>query len=162
MLVLGIDPGTSKTGIAAVSSAGFAVAKTLLALNAPPFRYATFRDQLAEFLVALEEDPVAVAIEEPKAELTENGDDLSKIIIMQGIYAVTMAEIDRLWPHAKVFPWKPHIWRKPGVTKDDVARRMAQKYKLDFETDDDSDATGIADHLLRLLMGRHAAEGLRL
>ena len=114
MLVLGIDPGSMKTGIASVNSAGKCRFKTLWADNHIPWRYGTFRNELADFLVELEEDPVAVAIEQPE-ELPlpgSNEKEIRSIVRLNCICAVIISEVTRLWPNINILPWPPRIWRK--------------------------------------------------
>jgi hypothetical protein len=161
MLVLGIDPGSMKTGIASVNSAGKCRFKTLWADNHIPWRYGTFRNELADFLVELEEDPVAVAIEQPE-ELPlpgSNEKEIRSIVRLNCICAVIISEVTRLWPNINILPWPPRIWRKQNETKADVAYRMAVKYGVDFETDDDSDSLGIADHAMMRLLNSNRAAG---
>lgn len=165
MLVIGIDPGTYKTGIASVNSAEQAKIATLFADAGIPYRYGMFRDHLADFLVELEEDPAAIAIEQPN-ELPSPGDstdEVRRIVRLNCIYAVIISEVSRLWPHTPILSWAPRVWRKQNETKKDVAYRMSVKYGVDFETDDESDALGIADHaLLRLLGGDKSIGALKL
>jgi Holliday junction resolvasome RuvABC endonuclease subunit len=164
MLVIGADPGSFKTGLCWVTSDGKCHFETVKCENRIPFRYGIFRDRLAGFLLELPEDPVAIAIEEPKQTIDRDDDaeSVMGIVRTNGVYAVIAAEMDRLWPHAAVFPWAPRIWRHQGDRKKDVAYRMTQKYNVEFETDDDSDALGIADHAMALLVQRHGVDGMKL
>lgn len=161
MLVLGIDPGSAKTGIASVNSNGKCKFKTIIAENRIPFRYGTFRDELADFIVELEEDPVAIAIEQPE-ELPRPGveeKEIRSVIRLNCICAVIISEVTRLWPNIKILPWSPKVWRRANETKEDVAYRMNVKYGVDFETDDDSDALGIADYAMMRLLNSNQATG---
>lgn len=165
MLVIGIDTGAIKTGIAWVNSAGQAQFSTLIASNLIPFRYGTYRDQLAGFLVELEEDPVVVALEHPRElpRLGEGPDEIKSLVRVNCITAVTVSEVTRLWPHTPILSWSPRVWRKQNETKKDVAYRMSVKYDVDFQTDDESDALGIADHaIMRLMGGDRSIEALKL
>lgn len=161
MLVIGIDPGAMKTGIAWVTSSGQARFTTLWAANRIPFRYGTYRNELADFLVQLEEDPVAVAIEQPNEtpDPTDGEEGMRSVIRVNCICAVTISEVTRLWPHASLLCWAPKIWRKQHENKEDVAYRMAMKYGLGFKSDDESDALGIADHALMRLLGGDRSVG---
>lgn len=165
MNVIGIDPGSVKTGIASVNTAGKTRFSTLRADNRTPFRYGTYRNELADFLVELEEDPTLIVIEQPK-ETPQPGDgedQLCSIVRVNCICAVTISECSRLWPHTKILMWAPRIWRRQNETKEDVAYRMSVKYGVDFETDDESDALGIADYALtRLLSGDKSVEAMNL
>jgi hypothetical protein len=165
MLVIGIDPGTFKTGIASVNSAEQARMATLFVATDVPYRYGMLRDHLADFLVELEEDPAVIAIEPPK-EVPNPGDpkeEIRRVIRLNCIYAVIISEVSRLWPHTPILALSPSIWRRPNETKEDVAYRMSVKYGVDFETDDESDALGIADYaMIRLLGGDKSIEALKL
>lgn len=165
MLVLGIDPGAVKTGIASVNGNGQCRLATLWAENRIPFRYGTFRDELADFLVELDEDPAVIAIEQP-SELPEPGDGEDKfrsLIRVNCICAVIVSEVSRLWPNTPILPWVPRVWRKAEETKTDVAYRMSVKYGVEFETDDESDALGIADYaIVRLLGGDRSAGAISI
>lgn len=161
MNVLGIDPGAIKTGIASINETGKFKFATLWAENRIPFRYGTFRDQLAGFLVELEEDPTVIAIEQPD-EIPEPGDGEDKwrsLIRVNCICAVIVSECSRLWPNTPILPWGPRIWRKQEETKTDVAYRMSVKYGVEFETDDESDAMGIADYAIMRLLGGDRSAG---
>lgn len=161
MLVLGIDPGSVKTGIAWVNSAGQCKFKTLYAENHIPWRYGAFRNELADFIVELDEDPVAVAIEQPEEvpRTPEEEKDFRAIVRVNCIVAVIISEITRLWPNIKILPWSPRVWRRQNETKADVAYRMSVKYGVDFETDDDSDSLGIADHAMMRLLNSNQSTG---
>jgi hypothetical protein len=161
MLVIGIDPGAAKTGIASVNATGQFRFSTLWADNRVPFRYGTFRDELAGFLVELDEDPTVIAIEQPE-EIPEPGDGPDKfrsLIRVNCICAVIVSEVSRLWPNTPLLPWAPRIWRRQEETKADVAYRMSVKYGVDFETDDESDALGIADYAIMRLLGGDRSAG---
>lgn len=161
MLVLGIDPGSMKTGIAWVNSAGQCRFTTLYAENHIPWRYGTFRNELADFVVQLDEDPVAVAIEQPEEipPLHADEKEMRSMVRLNCICAVIISEITRLWPNIKILPWPPRIWRRSNETKADVAYRMSVKYGVEFQTDDDSDALGIADHAMMRLLNSNQATG---
>jgi Holliday junction resolvasome RuvABC endonuclease subunit len=161
MLVLGIDPGSAKTGIAQVNSNGQCKFKTLWAENRIPFRYGTFRNELADFLVELEEDPVALAIEQPE-EIPRPGveeKEVRSIVRLNCICAVIISEVTRLWPNINILPWSPRVWRRQNETKEDVAYRMSVKYGVEFQTDDDSDALGIADYAMMRILNTNQATG---
>lgn len=161
MLVIGIDPGSAKTGIAWINDAGQFRFSTLFAENRIPFRYGAFRDLLADFLVELPEDPAAVAIEQPE-EIPRPGEaenEIRGLIRMNCICAVIISEVTRLWPNINILPWPPRVWRRQNETKEDVAYRMSVKYGVEFGTDDESDALGIADHAMMRILSSNKTPG---
>jgi hypothetical protein len=161
MLVIGIDPGAAKTGIAWINEAGQSHFTTIQAENRIPFRYGAFRDLLADFLVELPEDPAVIAIEQPE-EIPRPGEgenEIRGLIRMNCICAVIISEVTRLWPNINILPWPPRVWRRQNETKEDVEYRMSMKYGVDFNTDDESDAMGIADHAMMRILSSSKSPG---
>lgn len=156
MLVVGIDPGAQKTGFAWIREEGRKVTRsvmTIFASGGDRMRYPAYLRQLSLALFALKERPDAVAIEEPdrRTKWLRTEEDFPSIVHLEGIYAVSLGEVTRRWPAMRVFTWKTLVWRGMGSSKGKTMDRMWKKYGVAFETDDESDALGMADHALQLM-----------
>jgi Holliday junction resolvasome RuvABC endonuclease subunit len=167
MLILGIDPGAMKTGVAWVSdSSGRPVGyvSTVKSEIEWPHRYAHVRVQLETLFQWLPEEPTAVAIEEPSLDnVGQSPTERFSIYHLCGIYGIVVAEVMRTWKNVAVMPWKPMEWRGLGMNKKDVMKRMAAKYGVQLDNDDEGDALGIADHAFMLLSrNRTRAATLRM
>ena len=166
MLVLGIDPGAMKTGLAWIREKSDGViqrAVFMIKCNETfPFRYAIFQRKLEAFFKTLPEPPIAVAIEEPehRERNAQEPETLSSILHLEGIYAACASEVLRTWNPMRLLIWKPRVWRKIYFTKKDVAESMGKLYHVSFKSDDESDALGIADYAWRLMKRRSSRQAI--
>lgn len=166
MLVIGIDPGAAKTGVAWVRQEGSRISRavyTIYSVETTPHRYFSFKRQLLMTLGQLPEPPVAVAIEEPERRRREHFEraDVMSLVHLEAIYAIALSETTGCWPDAIVHSWKPLIWKGDGVSKGKTMSRMGRKYNVSFGTDDESDALGIADHALQLMKSHFRWKGAK-
>jgi Holliday junction resolvasome RuvABC endonuclease subunit len=166
MLVIGIDPGAAKTGVAWIRQEGRKISRavyTIYSTERTPHRYFSFKRQLLMVLGQIPEPPVAVAIEEPDHRHRKHFEmaDVISLGRLEAIYAIALSEVSGCWPEAILHSWKPIIWKGDGVSKEKTMARMGRKYKVSFGTDDESDALGIADHALQLMKSHFRWEGAK-
>lgn len=154
MLVVGIDPGSVNTGFAWIRGGDHQVRnhsyKSVFstfwkATQRMPYRWIRMRDRLEGQLKQLPEPPDMVVIEEPAREQCRRPDDRRSISIFFGAYAVTVAEVSRLFRDTVVIPVRYMSWNG-GLSKPDVIGRLSRKYKKTTLTcEDEVDAIGLAD-----------------
>ena len=163
MLVVGIDPGTQKTGVAWASDSKGRLtggAQTVKSTIEWPHRYAHVISQVRPIFQWLPEEPYAVAIEEPSVDSSELYDAARRASFchLHGIYAALVAEVLQTWKSVIFLPWKTAEWRGVGPDKKIVLGKMSAKYGIQLDTDDEGDGLGIADHALMLLRQRRSRE----
>ena len=163
MLVVGIDPGTQKTGVAWASDSkgrltgGAQTAKSVIEW---PHRYAHMLDQVKAIFEWLPEEPYAVAIEEPSVDGKDVYDASTRASFchLHGMFAALSSEALRTCRKVIFLPWKTAEWRGVGPDKKIILGKMSAKYGIQLDTDDEGDALGIADHALMLLKQRRSRE----
>ena len=152
MLVLGIDAGLVRTGIAALEGGRVIRVCTILVegdtKNTGP-RYSFLRralEQVARNVIRFA--PALVAIDQPDEDEgvdgIREGHEKMDVAKLYGAYAVLFAEAERLWPKAKVVGVTPSQWKGP-YPKELTARIVEGKYGPVAKNGHEADAIAIAD-----------------
>lgn len=155
MLVIGIDVGLVKTGVAALVDGHVAKVFTIAVEGDPKDtgpRYAYLRRSLAIAagrILAVIGQPAVIALEIPDEDEGIDGirDDHEKMSVAKvyGAYAVLYAEASRLWPKAHLVSVTPAQWKGP-YPKELTERIISAKYKgAPCQNGHEWDALGIAD-----------------
>lgn len=152
MLVVGIDPGSQQTGVAYIAlKQDGKISRAVSYLKDTgkiPFRYAVVRNKLENYLKSLPEKPYIIAIEEPGYWFWPDSTEAQKIATfrLHAVYGVCVAELSRSFPDSVMMSVKTDVWRG-GMKDPDVVEVMKKKYKISrFNTMDEADALGVADH----------------
>lgn len=150
MLVVGIDPGERKTGIAWIRRAknGAKISRCTNVIfatqNQLHIRWALLRRKIESFFKGLPEPPVSVAVEVP-GDWIRDGVPLTSILRLHAAYAVIVSEVSRICPQACLMAVKPGAWNG-SLEKSDTWAAMERKYQGKITSDDAADALGIADY----------------
>jgi hypothetical protein len=151
MLVVGIDPGSSKTGFAWIQKKNGITRRAVCSIiSSEPFpdRYIFLQKRLETALGVLPEEPVMIAVE--KNQLPEGDFSLEQVlnqVHLEGAYSVACTVVHRLFPKSLINPIPTRVWRGPG-NKIDTLGKMHMRYGLIFDNDDEADALGIADYVI--------------
>jgi RNase H-fold protein (predicted Holliday junction resolvase) len=136
MLVLGIDAGLVRTGIAALEDGKIIRACTIVVEGDTKYtgpRYSFLRRALEQVAlnVLKRKQPAVVAIDQPDEDEGEDGiregHEKMDVAKLYGAYAVLFAEAERLWPKTRVVGATPSQWKGP-YPKGLTVGRMAFKY----------------------------------
>lgn len=145
MLVIGVDTGLTHTALAALDG-GKATWRGTIAVEGDETgpRYAVLRQALERFVRRVNARPDFVGIEEPELGVRE-GHEIEHVLKLYGSFAVTFAELARLWPRATIRGILANRW-KGTVAKKTTAGMMRAKYKIECRNAHEWDALGIADY----------------
>jgi len=154
MMVLGIDVGLVRTGVAALRDGEvlktFTIAVEGDTKDTGP-RYVKLRESLSlakTRLLAQYAPPVLVAVEIPDEDEGEDGlregHEKMDVAKLYGAYAVLYAEAARLWPKARVLSVTPRQW-KGNLPKAITARMTEVRYGVGPANSHEADAVMIAD-----------------
>lgn len=145
MLVIGVDPALTHTALAALED-GKATWRGTIYIEGVEIgpRYAILRSGLEKFVRRVKARPDFVGIEEPELSVRD-GHEVEHVLKLYGAFAVTFAELTRLWPHAEIRGILANRW-KGTVAKKTTAGMMRAKYKIECKNSHEWDALGIADY----------------
>lgn len=155
MLVLGIDVGLLRTGVAALVDGRIEKVFTIAVEGDPKDtgpRYAYLRQSLsiaAGRIIAVIGQPTLIALEIPDEDEGEDGlregHEKMDVAKVYGAYAVLYAESSRLWPKAHLVSVTPAQWKGPYPKSLTVGRMRAKYPEAKAANQHEWDGVGIAD-----------------
>jgi hypothetical protein len=159
-VVIGIDVGLLKTGVAALEDGKvlkvFTISVEGDVRDTGP-RYVKLRESLAFAnvrILSYFSPPAVIAIEQPDDdEGLREGHDLMDVMKLYGAFAVTYAECARLWRQAHLVGVTPKQW-KGAYPKELTARRLEVEYGQACANEHEWDALGIADWAVQVAKAR--------
>lgn len=146
-IVIGIDCGLRHTGLYAIVN-GKATWRNTISVEGDKDdtgpRFTVLRIALEKLLAPMKIRPEIVAIEQPELGIRK-GHAPGAILKLYAAFAITYAEVSRIWPHADIHGVEPRAW-KGNLKKSLTSQWMASKYGIKrFPNSHEADALGLAD-----------------